>query len=629
MSTLLLLFIFITKICSACEKFSFDHVQKTCPYTNDQLMILIDSLPMYDENDPCLKVERCAQNWLFRANEVIAKVSERKAVLQFHFETNMTAENNKILLEFTPISTRLSNILFFTGKEFYKNSENWHSDIRRMLLLTREADVKDPDVVEIVNIMREIYAKSMIIKDNRTYYIEPQLANIMAYSRDYNKLLWSWQSWFDNTGYKMRNLFTKNVDLENEYASKYSSENLSENWIAEFEIDGFEKLYNDLYAEIKPFYEQLHAYVRRKLRGYYGADKLKTKYIPAHLLGNMWAQVWTNIYDLVVPYKNTKLFNITANLQANNYTVVKIFKEAEKFFTSIGLYPMTDTFWKYSMFSKPNETEMNFTSCDGSATDFNNGYDYRIKMCTVIDEAHFFEAHNLMGRIEYFMSYSEQPAIFRNAANTAFQEAIGETISLSVINPTHLKKIGLLKNFQPTNEIEINFLLKLALKKIPFLPFTYLVDKWRYNVFRGIITPENYNQKWWEMVKTYQGIEPPLFRNNESFFDPGALFRVATFTPYATNYIAEFLQFQLYKSLCRLSGHTDQLYLCDFYQSRKAGWKLKEMLSLGASKHWSITLKGLTGSDKINSSAILEYFKPLIQWLITENNKYPNDRVGW
>ena len=290
---------------------------------------------------------------------------------------------------------------------------------------------------------------------------------------------------------------------------------------------------------------------------------------------------------------------------------------------------MTDTFWKHSILSKPTGNQLNFTTCDGSAIDFNNGYDYRIKMCTVVDEVHFNEAHNLMGRIEYFMSYSEQPAIFRNAANDAFKEAIGDTISLSVNNPTHFKKIGLLKNFHGSNEIEINFLMKIALEKIPFLSFTYLVDKWRYNVFRGLITPENYNKKWWEMVKIYQGIEPPVFRNNETFFDPGALSQVATFTPYATNYIAEFLQFQIYKSLCRLSGHTDQLYLCDFYQSRKAGWKLKEMLTLGASKHWSLTLKGLTGSDKINSSAILEYFKPLNLWLITENNKHPNDHVGW
>lgn len=263
-------------MCLACEK--------TCPYTNEQLMILIDSLPTYDENDPCLIVERCAQNWLYRANEIIGKVFERKSVLQYEYEKNTTAQNFRFIQEFIPISNRLKNILFFTGQEFYKNSANWHADVRRMLLLTRKVNIKDPDVLEITNIMSEIYNKSIVIKDNRTYHIT-QLDRIMAYSKDNNKLLWAWQSWFDSIGFKMRNLFMKNVDLENEYASKYANENLSENWIDEFEIEEFEKIYDQLYLEIKPFYQQLHQYIRRKLRNYYGSDKIKSNFIPAHLLG--------------------------------------------------------------------------------------------------------------------------------------------------------------------------------------------------------------------------------------------------------------------------------------------------------------------------------------------------------
>ena len=607
------------RACLTCEKFSSDHIQQTCPYTNEQLMILIDSLPTYDDNDPCLSVEKCARNWMYRANDALGKVSERASVLQYQYETNKTLDNYKLTIEFLPVLNRLKNILFFTGKQFFKNSDNWPYDLQRMLFLTRKVDISEPDLIEIVNKMSEIYANCKVVKDNRTYHLEPHLTNIMTYSRNYSKLLWAWESWFNNVGFKIKDLFKKSVDLENEYASKYGYKDLSESWIADFEVDEFEKVYDQLYNEIKPIYQQLHAYVRRKLRIFYGSDKIKSKFIPAHLLGNMWSKVWTNIYDIVVPFKSVRLFNITANMQASNYSAFKMFKDAEKFYTSIGLYPMTDTFWKYSMFVKPSDGRE--VDCHGSAIDFSNSYDYRIKMCAHITDSDFYKIHHEMGRVEYFMSYSEQPAIFRNGANSGFHEAIGDAIVLSVNNPTHLKKIGFLTHFTPNHEIELNFLMKMALQKLALLPFTYLVDKWRWNVFRGEITPENYNEKWWEMVKTFQGIEPPMPRN-ESYFDAGALYQIATYKPYSRYYIAEFLQFQFYKSLCRLAGHLGQLYLCDFYNSRKAGWKLKEMLALGASKHWSHTLKGLTGSDKINSSAILEYFKPLMQWLVTENSKF-------
>ena len=237
----------------------------------------------------------------------------------------------------------------------------------------------------------------------------------------------------------------------------------------------------------------------------------------------MTAKIWTNIYDLVVPFKNTKLFNITSNLHTNNYTTIKIFKQAEKFFISLGLYPMTDAFWKYSVFTKPLDND--YFQCDESAFDFNNGYDYRIKMCAEVNEEVFFKAHHYMGHIEYFMSYSEQPSIFRVEANTAFNEAIGDTMVLSVNNPTHLKKIGLLQGFLSTREIEVNFLMKIALRKIPSIAFAYIADKWRWSVFRGEITPQNYNKKWWEMIKTYQGIQPPFLRDNESYFDPGGIYK--------------------------------------------------------------------------------------------------------
>ena len=303
-----------------------------------------------------------------------------------------------------------------------------------------------------------------------------------------------------------------------------------------------------------------------------------------------------------------------------------LFKNAENLFTSLGFNPMTDTFWKNSIIVKP--TDGRPFQCHGSAFNFFNGFDYRIKMCTQVTDNYYSVVHHEMGHIQYFMSYIQQPFIFQNGANSGFHEAIGDTIALSASTPTHFKTIGLLNDFNASHQFEINFLMKEALKKFAFIPYAYLIDKWRWNVFRGLITPQNYNEKWWEFIKNFQGIEPPMNRN-ESFFDPGAKFHIPAYVPYNSYFIATFLQFQFYESLCRYARHTGPLYLCDFYGSKNAGKKFEDMMKLGASKHWSHALKSLTNSDRIDPSAILTYFKPLMQWLVKENARFPDDPVDW
>lgn len=395
----------------------------------------------------------------------------------------------------------------------------------------------------------------------------------MAGSRNTTELLWAYKGWVDATGPKMKDLYGKRVILQNKQVVSMGFSDLSEQWILELETDHFERVVDKLMNDLKPFYNKLHTYVLRRLREFYGEEVIKkdSNLIPAHLLGNMWAQTWDNIYDLVEPFPNVKVTNLTESLINLNYTVKDIFVTAENFFRSIGLYSMTPLFWKKSMFERPADREV---VCHASAHDFYNGMDFRIKMCTEVNFENLYVVHHEMGHIEYFMSYAHQLPLFRNGANSAFHEAIGDTIALSIFNKNHLHFLNLTDSVVESKEESVNFLMKMALQKIAFLPFGYLIDKYRWNIFRGNITEDNYNQEWWRMRREYQGVDSPV-KFDANGFDAGAKYHVPANVPYVRYFIASFLQFQFYESLCELADHHGPLHQCDFYGSIKAGSKLK------------------------------------------------------
>jgi peptidyl-dipeptidase A len=459
-------------------------------------------------------------------------------------------------------------------KMLLRHSKPWNEMNKRMIFLaSRGFSFKDNRIANelsrISNQIAEIYATAKVC-DQSECFTPDKLNEIMANSRDSDKLEWIWKGWHEVTGPKLKDLFSQRIELNNRAAQENSYEDLSEFWIEEFETNNFESIVDNLYESIKPLYEQLHAYVRRKLDSFYRLGH-KSKLIPEHLLSNMWGQSWENVFDIVQPYKNVPVVNITEKLLEKNYTVEKIFRDAENFFVSLGLPRMTPTFWKKSLFVRPSDLQV---QCHASAFDFFNGFDYRIKMCTKINSEDFYVVHHEMGHIEYFMNYAHQPAIFRSGANSAFHEAIGDIISLSVSSQKHLYRKGFVEKEELSYEEMINYLMNMALKKIAFLPFGYLVDKWRWNVFRGNITSDKYNREWWNMKLKYQGVEAPMKRN-ESYFDPGSKYHVAVDVPYVRYFLSHIYEFEFYEVLCKLSGHKGPLYNCDFFGSKKAGNSLK------------------------------------------------------
>ncbi len=438
----------------------------------------------------------------------------------------------------------------------------------------------------------------------------------MGQTRDPEKLKEMWASWHTNVGSPMRKDYQRMVEIANSGAKELGYDNLGVMWRSGYDMpaEDFAKLTDKLWSEVKPLYDQLHCYTRAKLSEKYGESvQPKTGPIRADLLGNMWAQEWGNIYDVVKPANAGETVDLTNLLTAKNYTPVQIVKTGEAFFSSLGFAPLPETFWQRSQITKPADREV---ICHASAWDIDNKDDIRIKMCTKVNADDFVTVHHELGHNYYQRAYKDQPYLFLNGANDGFHEAVGDFIALSV-TPEYLVKVGLLDK-APDASGDLGLLMQQALDKIAFLPFGLLVDKWRWGVFDGSISPAAYNKAWTDLRLQYQGITPPVARS-EADFDPGAKFHIPGNTPYTRYFLARILQFQFHEAACKQAGWTGPLHRCSIYGNKQVGEKLNAMLALGASKPWPEALQAFTGSREMNGKALVNYFAPLMSYLKTQN----------
>jgi peptidyl-dipeptidase A len=449
----------------------------------------------------------------------------------------------------------------------------------------------------------------------------------MGTNRNPAELKEMWASWHDNVGRPMRADYARMVEIANRGAKELGYADVGAMWRSQYDMspDEFARLTDKLWGQVKPLYDELHCYTRAKLNEKYGdAVQPKTGPIRADLLGNMWAQEWGNIYDVVAPKGAGDLgYDIGALLKAKNYDHLKMVKTGEGFFSSLGFAPLPETFWQRSMFLKPADREV---VCHASAWDIDNKDDLRIKMCIKVDSDDFVTIHHELGHNYYQRAYNKQPYLYLNGANDGFHEAVGDTVALS-ITPDYLVQIGLLDQAQvPSADKDIGLLLRQAMDKVAFLPFGLLVDKWRWGVFSGQIKPAGYNAAWTALRQQYQGIVPPVERDDATAFDPGAKYHVPGNTPYTRYFLARLLQFQFYKAACEQAGWTGPLHRCSFYGNKQVGEKLNAMLAMGASKPWPDALQAFTGSREMSGDAMVAYFQPLMVWL-KEQNK--GRSCGW
>jgi peptidyl-dipeptidase A len=451
------------------------------------------------------------------------------------------------------------------------------------------------------------------------------LEALMGTERDPELLKEMWVSWH-KVGAPMREDYAKFVAISNAGAKELGYADTGAMWRSGYDMDpdAFAKLTDATWNQVKPLYEQLHCYTRAKLNQKYGAAvQPASGPIRADLLGNMWAQEWGNIYDIVAPKGAGDVgYDLTSLLQAKGYTPEKIVRTGEAFFSSLGFAPLPDSFWQRSQIIAPRDREV---VCHASAWDVDNKDDLRIKMCTKVNADDFVTVHHELGHNYYQRAYNEKSYLYLNSANDGFHEAVGDFIALSV-TPDYLVRIGLLDASKvPSADKDIGLLLAQAMDKVAFLPFGLLIDKWRWGVFSGQITPNSYNQAWTDLRRQYQGIVPPAARS-EADFDPGAKYHIPGNTPYTRYFLARLLQFQFHQAACQQAGWQGPLHRCSIYGNRAVGEKLNAMLAMGAAKPWPEALEAFTGSREMDGTAMIAYFQPLLTWLQAENK---NRQCGW
>nr|XP_012153313.1 PREDICTED: angiotensin-converting enzyme isoform X1 [Megachile rotundata]XP_012153314.1 PREDICTED: angiotensin-converting enzyme isoform X1 [Megachile rotundata]XP_012153315.1 PREDICTED: angiotensin-converting enzyme isoform X1 [Megachile rotundata]XP_012153316.1 PREDICTED: angiotensin-converting enzyme isoform X1 [Megachile rotundata] len=559
---------------------------------------------------------------------------------QWAYETDVNEYTQLQALESQRIYADFQNQAWFLISRIDRNNVRDPVTRRRLRYLSVVGpSALPPDQLDrynrVINDMLAVYNEANICAYNDPFRcglrLYPDISQIMARSRNWDELQYVWTEWRRRSGMRIKDLYQQLVVLNNEAARLNNFTDAAEYWMFPYESPNLQQDIDEVWEMIRPLYEELHAYVRRKLRDLYGPEKIAAHApLPAHILGNIWAQSWTNIIDVTLPYPGKNYIDVTQEMQAQGYTPIEMFRIAEEFYLSMNLSAMPPEFWAGSIIADPGDRPL---ICQASAWDFCNRLDYRIKMCTKVTMKDLITVHHEMAHIQYFLRYSGLPREFRDGANPGFHEAVGEAVALSVATPHHLQTLGLANKYIDEGSADINYLFSLAMEKLVMLPFSIAMDRWRWDVFRGYVTREDYNCHWHRLKEQYSGIKPPVLRSEDDF-DPGAKYHVPANIPYIRNFVAGVLQFQLYRALCQAAGqrYVDDprrpLHRCDFYRSPEAGRILGKIMERGSSIPWQETLQEAIGEDRLDASALREYFRPLEDWLRTENLR-TGDVVGW
>ncbi|MGH8178811.1 MAG: M2 family metallopeptidase [Steroidobacter sp.] len=594
------------------------------------VLILAAGCDRADVQDPSTASKESADEFVERVNREMSDLGRELSAAGFAYATYinqdtefLNAKANERYLEYFGAAVEQAKA--------YENTQLEPSTARAIKVLKLGVAApapKDPvklaQMTALTSKMEGMYgAAKYCPKGPDSCKDQTELTDIMANSRNYDELTDAWAGWH-STARPIRPDYAKFVELANEGARELGFADLGAMWRSNYDMppEEFTQEAARLWEQVKPLYGSLHCYVRGKLQKTYGAQRVPDgEPIPAHLLGNMWAQQWAEVYPLVEPYPGVSDLNVTSALEKQKYDPVRITQSAENFYVSLGFPKLPQTFWERSLLRKPEGRDV---QCHASAWHMDSNDDVRIKQCIESTQEHLMTVYHELGHVFYFLSYKDQPFLFQSGAHDGFHEAIGDTVNLSM-TPAYLHQIGLVGPVKQGDQATINQQMKLALDKIAFLPFGKLIDEWRWKVFSGEVKPDNYNAAWWELREQYQGVSAPVARTEEDF-DPGAKYHIPANTPYTRYFLSFILQFQFHKALCEASGHTGPLHECSVYGNEEAGKRFREMLALGQSQPWQDTLEKLTGTRQMDASAITAYFAPLLSWL-EEQNK--GKQCGW
>ena len=567
-----------------------------------------------------------AADWVAMVESEMGDFGVEYARVSWVNSTYITPDTDALAAKYGAQATEMS-VRYANEAAKYAQVQGLDADVARKLDILRNgivmpAPVRDgaaTELNEIATSLNSQYGKGKGTLDGQEISgsdIEAEMGNLERTPEEYAEM---WTSWHDNVGAPMRDDYLRMTAIANEGAKELGFADLGAMWRSNYDMDPdqFAAETERMWQEVKPLYMALHTYVRSKLNEKYGDDvQPATGAIRADLLGNMWAQEWGNIYPLVAPAGAGDIgYDLTELIEQKGLDEIQMVRTGEQFFSSLGFAPLPGTFWERSQFVKPRDREV---VCHASAWDVDNVDDLRIKMCIKKNADDFVTIHHELGHNYYQRAYNKQDYLYLNGANDGFHEAIGDMVALS-ITPEYLVQIDMLQpNQVPGTDKDIGLLLRQAMDKVAFLPFGLMVDRYRWGLFDGSIPAGELNKGWNDLRLEYQGIVPPVERD-ETKFDAGAKYHVPGNVPYTRYFLARILQFQFFKAACDQAGWDGPLHRCSFYGNEEVGKNLNAMLEMGASKPWPDALEAFTGERQMSGEAMVEYFAPLKAWLDEQN----------
>ena len=567
-----------------------------------------------------------AADWVAMVESEMGDFGVEYARVSWVNSTYITPDTDALAAKYGAQATEMS-VRYANEAAKYAQVQGLDADVARKLDILRNgivmpAPVRDgaaTELNEIATSLNSQYGKGKGMLDGQEISgsdIEAEMGNLERTPEEYAEM---WTSWHDNVGAPMRDDYLRMTAIANEGAKELGFADLGAMWRSNYDMDPdqFAAETERMWQEVKPLYMALHTYVRSKLNEKYGdAVQPATGPIRADLLGNMWAQEWGNIYPLVAPAGAGDIgYDLTELIEQKGLDEIQMVRTGEQFFSSLGFAPLPGTFWERSQFVKPRDREV---VCHASAWDVDNVDDLRIKMCIKKNADDFVTIHHELGHNYYQRAYNKQDYLYLNGANDGFHEAIGDMVALS-ITPEYLVQIDMLQpNQVPGTDKDIGLLLRQAMDKVAFLPFGLMVDRYRWGLFDGSIPAGELNKGWNDLRLEYQGIVPPVERD-ETKFDAGAKYHVPGNVPYTRYFLARILQFQFFKAACDQAGWDGPLHRCSFYGNEEVGKNLNAMLEMGASKPWPDALEAFTGERQMSGEAMVEYFAPLKAWLDEQN----------
>ncbi len=468
------------------------------------------------------------------------------------------------------------------------------------------------------------YNRHRVQDGGRTLGSYGEVRRAMELNRDPSTLARLWRDWHA-VGATLEPDYARYVELSRGGAKSLGFADVGELWRSVYDMEPAQ-LATDverLWSEIRPLYVELHCYARAQLASAYGGDvQSLAGPIRIELTRNPMGMYWSGAFDLIAHGLPAPAYDLDRILEAKHPSGRAMAEYADRFWTSMALPAMPATFWARSMFEKPADRDV---VCPGAAAIVDGSEDVRLKICAGANALDFSTVHHEVGHAVYALAYREQPFLFRASANDAFHEAFADLGALS-ITPSYLQAIGLVEPSQaPGPEQDLGLLLRMALQRVTFMPFSLIVDKWRWQVFSGEVTPAQYDAAWWALVAKYQGLAPTEARV-EGAFDIAALPHITGDISYIRYFYAYLLEFQLFKAACDRAGWTGPLHRCSLYGDKAAGERLRAMLAMGSSAPWQAALETATGSRQLSAAGMLAYFRPLQEFLERQN---AGRQCGW